>query len=64
MHRERTIFARRLAAIAALGVACVTSLASADPIVGETSLDVAIGETASMSVGFARGLQCDDVTVI
>jgi hypothetical protein len=39
-------------------------LASADPVVGETSLDVSVGGTASLDVGFARGLLCDDVTVV
>ncbi len=39
------------------------SMAYADPVVGETSLSVAVGATASLDVGFARGLQCDDVSI-
>jgi hypothetical protein len=57
--------ASRLSAIlAAIGVALVPSHASADPVVGEVSLVVAVGGTASINVGFARGLQCDDLTMI
>ena len=57
--------ARRLSSVAAvIGLACMSAPASADASSGETSLEVAVGETASMSVGFARGLQCDDLTVI
>lgn len=42
----------------------VTTTAFADPVVGETAIDVAVGETKSLDVGFARGLQCDDTTVV
>lgn len=38
--------------------------AAADPVVGETSIEVAVGATVSLDIGFARGLLCDDdVTV-
>ena len=38
--------------------------AAADPVVGETSLEVAVGSTASLDVGFARGLICDDPLIV
>jgi len=38
--------------------------AVADPVVGETAVELRVGETISLDVGFARGLQCDDVHVV
>jgi hypothetical protein len=38
--------------------------AVAEPVVGETSVQVAVGATKSIDVGFARGLQCDDLEVV
>lgn len=58
------IASRLSASFAVIALTCATAPASADASSGETSLEVAVGETASMSVGFARGLQCDDLTVI
>ena len=56
---------KRAAAVAvAMSLGFSSSGASADPAPADTSLEVAVGETASISVGFARGLQCDDVTII
>ena len=42
----------------------VASTASADPVVGETSVDLVVGATTSIDVGYARGLQCDDLTIV
>ena len=50
--------------VAALAFACVSRDASADPVVGETTMSIVVGETASVDVGFARGLQCDDLTIV
>ncbi len=49
---------------AVMACACASRNAAADPAVGEATLDVVVGETASIDVGFARGLQCDDLTII
>ena len=38
--------------------------ALADPVVGETSVEVAVGSTISLDVGFARGLRCDDTSIV
>ena len=47
---------------AGLAAAALTSRAArADPPV---TLAVAVGHTASMDVGFARGLVCDDVSIM
>jgi len=35
-----------------------------DPVVGETAVDVPVGATVSLDVGYARGLQCDDLTIV
>ncbi len=53
----------------AVGAAALATLFSprtlrADPIVGEASLAVAVGSTVSVDVGFARGLHCDDLSVV
>lgn len=50
----------------AIGVLALTLVAGSAAAAsnGETSLEVAAGESASLSVGFARGLHCDDVTVV
>lgn len=45
-------------------LALLASPASADPASGTASLQVAVGATASLDVGFARGLHCDDVKII
>ncbi len=50
--------------VLAIGVFVATPVAFADPVVGETSIEVAVGATKSIDVGFARGLQCDDVTIV
>ena len=42
----------------------ISSSAVADPVVGETSITVAVGATKSIDVGYARGLVCDDVEVV
>ena len=42
----------------------VASDASADPVVGETTLEVLVGSTVSIDVGFARGFMCDDTTIV
>ena len=52
---------------AALVIAMLMSAsvgASAEPTSGEVSLELAVGKTASYDVGFARGLQCDDLTIV
>ncbi len=41
-----------------------TASASADPVVGETSVEIPVGSTALLDVGFARGLHCDDVSIV
>ncbi len=55
-------------ALSCVSVAIALSLgaasAVADPVVGETSIEVAVGATKSIDVGFARGLQCDDVETV
>jgi hypothetical protein len=55
-------------ALSCVSVAIALSLgapsAVADPVVGETSIEVAVGATKSIDVGYARGLQCDDVEVV
>jgi hypothetical protein len=38
--------------------------ASAEPITGEVSLELTVGKTTSYDVGFARGLQCDDLAIV
>jgi hypothetical protein len=43
---------------------CVLGVASADPVVGETAVAVGVGKTVSLDVGYARGLFCDDLTVV
>jgi hypothetical protein len=53
-----------LAATLALGVLAQPATAAADPVVGETSVQLEVGATRSMDVGFARGLQCDDLTIV
>ncbi|HEY1959858.1 MAG TPA: hypothetical protein VGH28_29825 [Polyangiaceae bacterium] len=40
------------------------ALAVGDPIVGETAVDVPVGTTVSLDVGYARGLQCDDLSIV
>jgi hypothetical protein len=51
--------------LAAVGICiCLSGDAAADPVVGEMTLNIAVGDTASVDVGFARGLQCDDLTII
>jgi hypothetical protein len=47
-----------------MGLLLVAASAAADPVVGETSVDVPVGSTVSIDVGYARGLQCDDVTIV
>ena len=42
----------------------VATTALADPVVGEAAIDVPVGRTVSLDVGFARGLQCDDTTIV
>jgi len=49
--------------IAAIAVLAATN-ASADPVVGETSVEIRVGSAVSLDVGFARGLQCDDLTIV
>ncbi len=49
---------------AALALAWGVTRAPADPVVGETAIEVAVGATKSIDVGFARGLQCDDLEVV
>ena len=36
----------------------------ADPVVGETAVELTVGATTSLDVGFARGLMCDDTTIV
>lgn len=55
---------RTISAAALALFVTTTTTALADPVVGETALDVAVGETKSLDVGFARGLQCDDTSVV
>lgn len=51
------------ATVIALGLVAATS-ASADPVVGETSVELAVGASVSIDVGYARGLQCDDLSIV
>lgn len=56
---------RAWAVAGAVGLCAFTpALAHADPVVGEVSVAVAVGRTVSVDVGFARGLQCDDLNII
>jgi hypothetical protein len=52
-----------LARFTVMGV-LVAASAAADPVVGETNVEIAVGASTSIDVGFARGLQCDDVTIV
>ncbi len=54
---------RFLARFTAMGV-LVAASAAADPVVGETSVEIAVGASTSIDVGYARGLQCDDITIV
>jgi hypothetical protein len=54
---------RTITRIVAMGL-LATASAWADPVVGETSVELRVGSTGSLDVGFARGLQCDDLTVV
>jgi hypothetical protein len=49
---------------ATIAILFVVRWAVAEPVVGETSVEVPVGATASLDVGFARGLMCDDPTVV
>lgn len=54
-----------LALVTAVSVSVgATGLALADPVVGETSVEVPVGKTVALDVGYARGLLCDDLTVV
>jgi hypothetical protein len=48
----------------AVAISLGATPATADPVVGETSIEVVVGATKSLDVGFARGLQCDDIEVV
>jgi len=48
----------------AFGVLAMATSASADPVVGEMSIELAVGASTSIDVGYARGLQCDDLTIV
>jgi hypothetical protein len=48
----------------AIAVALLARPSVADPVVGETSVEIRVGVTVSLDVGYARGLQCDDLTVV
>ena len=50
--------------LAVFGFALLASSASADPVVGETAVQIATGKTVSLDVGFARGFMCDDTMVV
>lgn len=56
---------RHARALSIFGVfALSAAVAHADPAVGEASLSVRVGATVSLDVGFARGLRCDDLTIV
>ncbi len=63
-HSMNTRWLARWAFFAAAVLSQAPKNAAADPVVGETSLEVAVGATASLDVGFARGLLCDDAAVV
>jgi hypothetical protein len=48
----------------AVAICAYPCVAFADPVVGETSVQIPVGATTSLDVGFARGIQCDDITVV
>jgi hypothetical protein len=48
----------------AAGLVLVVTRASGDPVVGETSVELAVGASTSIDVGYARGLHCDDLTIV
>ena len=54
---------RVLARVMAIGV-LMSASAAADPVVGETSVEIPIGASTSIDVGYARGLHCDDLTIV
>lgn len=50
-----------------LAVALLLSAAPAavaEPVVGEAKVELRVGQTQSLDVGFARGLDCNDVTIV
>ena len=49
---------------AIVAIALSSGAAMADPATGHATLRARVGETASLDVGFARGLRCDDVEII
>lgn len=53
-----------LAIVAMSALVLAPKAAVADPVVGETSVQLRVGATRALDVGFARGLQCDDLTVV
>lgn len=55
---------KKHAVLLATFVVALSARATADPVVGEARLAVAVGATASLDVGYARGLRCDDVTIV
>lgn len=62
--RTPRLRALRILGCVSAAIALSSTYAAADPVVGETSIEVAVGATKSIDVGFARGLQCDDVAVV
>mgnify|MGYP001546853557 FL=1 len=50
--------------LALVAVLATATGAAADPVVGETSVDLVVGATKTLDVGFARGLACDDTSVV
>lgn len=50
--------------LALVGALVASRGAVADPVVGETSVELAVGTTKTLDVGFARGLTCDDTTIV
>ena len=65
MKSLASLLARRTPSRLVLLVALtLAARAHADPVVGETSVELAVGSSTSLDVGFARGAMCDDVTIV
>jgi hypothetical protein len=54
----------RIAVIVCLVAGLVAGLATSAVADGAIRVDVAVGETIERDVGFAMGLQCDDVAIV